>query len=43
MIKKELPVSVAFDKMDSRQQGFLTLRDFHLTFSRLFKFTLRNE
>lgn len=42
-VKKELPVSVAFDKMDSRQHGFLTLRDFHLTFSRLFKFTLKNE
>ena len=38
-----MPVTLAFDKMDTDGHGYLTLRDFHINFARLFKFTLRND
>ena len=38
-----MPVHQAFTAMDSSKHGFLTLRDFHLSFSRLFDLAVKDD
>lgn len=42
-IRSKMPVQQAFTMMDNENRGFLSLRDFHLSFSRLFDLAIKNH
>ena len=42
-IRRKLPVHMAFKQMDNNGQGYLSLRDFHISFARLFDLAIKNE
>ena len=42
-IRSVMPVQQAFTDMDNANQGYLSLRDFHLSFARLFDLAIKND
>jgi hypothetical protein len=42
-IRAKLPVQAAFMQMDNQDHGFLSLRDFHMSFARLFDLAIKND
>ena len=40
---KEMPVEVAFKRLDTELKGFLTLRSFHANFGKMFGFYLKGN
>ena len=42
-IRAKLPVQAAFTQMDNENHGFLSLRDFHMSFARLFDLAIKND
>ena len=42
-IRKTMPAQLAFTRMDNLNNGYLSLRDFHLSFARLFDLAIKNE
>jgi Ca2+-binding EF-hand superfamily protein len=42
-IKRTMPVQEAFKRLDTNNNGYLVLRDFHINFSNFFDLSLRNH
>lgn len=42
-IRNKMSVQQAFMQMDNLQTGFLCLRDFHISFARLFDLAIKND
>lgn len=42
-IRKKLPVQTAFQNLDNKKQGYITLTDFHRSFAKLFDLAIKND